>query len=119
MKKQEYEEISRVTVKASSDLKEETIIPSNSLNIGRFMILPKRKVYCIAMKGRFMKDMPWKMIQLAEKAKVVILSGIFSLDDSNPEIVNTLASIDFTCARKRLHSVHDVCNIMSNAGYNC
>jgi len=96
MKKQEYEEISRVTVEASSALKEETVTPSNSLNIGRFMVLPKRKVYCIAMKGQFMQDMPQKMIELADRAKVVILSGIFSVDDSNPEIVNVLTFVDFT-----------------------
>ena len=96
MKKQEYEEISRVTIEASSELKEETVVPSNSLNIGRFMIMPKRKVYCIAMKGRFMQDMPRKMIELAERDKVIILSGIFSLDESNPEITNALVFMDFT-----------------------
>jgi len=96
MKKQEYEEVSRVTVEASSDLKEEAVMPSNSLNIGRFMILPKRKVYCIAMKGPLMQDIPRKMIELAEKDKVVILSGIFSLDDSNSKTANILAFMDFT-----------------------
>jgi len=96
MKKQEYEEISRVTVEASSDLKEETTMPSSSLNVGRFMVTPKRKVYCIAIRGQFTQDMPYKMIELAEKAKIVILSGIFSLDDANPEIFDAMAFIDFT-----------------------
>jgi len=96
MKKQEYEEISRVTIEASFDLKEEIVTPLNSLNIGRFMILPKRKVYCIALKGPFTQDIPRKMIELVEKDKVVILSGIFSLDDSNPDIANILAFMDFT-----------------------
>jgi len=96
MKKQEYEEISIATVETSSDLKEETVMPSHSLNIGRFMILPKRKVYCVAMRGPSTQDMPQKIIELAEKAKVIILSGFFSLDDSNPEITNGLIFIDFT-----------------------
>jgi len=96
MKKQEYEEVSRVTIEASSDLREEMVMPLNSLNIGRFMILPNRKVYCLAMKGHLGQNMPRKMIEFAEKDKVVILSGIFSLDDSNPKIVNVLAFVDFT-----------------------
>lgn len=95
MKKQECEEISKVTIEASG-LKEETIMSLNSLNIGRFMILPKRKVYCISMKGSFRQDMPCKMMELAEKAKVVVLSGVFSLDDLNPKIFNALAFVDFT-----------------------
>jgi predicted hydrocarbon binding protein len=95
MKKQECQETSRVTVEALSDL-EETAAKLNSMNIGRFMILPKRKVYCIAMKGQFMHNMLRKLIELADKAKVVVLSGNFSQDDSNPEVVNVLAFIDFT-----------------------
>lgn len=96
MKKQEYEEVSRVIVEASADLKEESVIPLNSLSIGRFMIVPKRKVYCIAMKGPYAPEIPRKMIEFAEKDKSVVLSGVFSLDDSNPEIANTLVFIDFT-----------------------
>jgi predicted hydrocarbon binding protein len=96
MKKQEYKEISRVTIEASSNLKEEIVMPLNALNIGRFMVLPKRKVYCLVMKGPLIQDIPRKMIELAEKDKMIILSGIFSLDDSNPGIANILAFIDFT-----------------------
>lgn len=95
MKKQEYEEISRITIDATSDLKEETVTSLNSLDIGRFMVVPKRKVYCIAMKGQFIPDMLRKTIELAERANVVILSGIFSLDESNPKIVNVLTFMDF------------------------
>jgi len=95
MKKQEYEEVSRATVEVSPDSKE-VVMPSNPLNIGRFMILPKRNVYCIAMKGPFRQSMPLKMIEIAEKANAALLSGVFSLDDSNPEIVNVLAFVDFT-----------------------
>ena len=96
MKNQEYEEISRITIDASSDLKEETVTTSNPLNIGRFMILPKRKVYCIVMKVPFMRDLLQKMTEVAEKDKIVILSGVFSLDDSNHDIANILAFMDFT-----------------------
>jgi len=95
MKKQDYEEISRVTVEASSDLKEETFTP---LNIERFMILPGRNVYCIAMKGSFTQDMLRKIIELQQKTKTVILSGIFSANNSDPEIKNALIFIDFTNA---------------------
>lgn len=96
MKRQEYEEISRMTIEASTGLREENVMPFNSLNIGRFMIMPKRKVYCIAMKVPFMKDLLRKMTELAKRDNVVILSGIFSLDDSNPNIVNALTFMEFT-----------------------
>ncbi len=68
----------------------------NSLNIGRFMILPNRKVHCIAMKGPLTQDIPRKIIEFIEKDNVAILSGVFSLDDSNPRIANILAFMDFT-----------------------
>jgi predicted hydrocarbon binding protein len=96
MKKQEYDEISRVAIEALSDLKEEAIVPLNPLNIGRFMIMPNMKVYCIAIKGPFSQDVPLKMIELAQKDKVAILSGVFSLDYSNPKIANILAFVDLT-----------------------
>lgn len=95
MKKQEYEEISRATVEVSPDFKE-IVMPLNPLNIGRFMIVPNREVYCIVMKVPFMQDLLRKMTEIAKKDNAVILSGIFSLDDSNSNIVNALAFVDFT-----------------------
>jgi predicted hydrocarbon binding protein len=95
MRKQEYEEISKATVEVSSDSKE-VVMPLHSLNIGRFMILLNRKVYCIAMKGPLTQDIPRKIIEFIEKDNVAILSGVFSLDESNPRIANILAFMDFT-----------------------
>lgn len=95
MKKQESEEISRASIEVSPDFKE-IVMPLNPLNIGRFMIMKNREVYCIVMKVQFVKDLFQKMTEITNKDNAVILSGVFSLDDSDSNIVNALAFVDFT-----------------------
>lgn len=94
MKKQDYEKVDRITVDASDDL--ETVSSFNSLNMARYMVLPKRKIYCIAIRGPLNQVAPKELIRMVESNKIVILSGIFALDDSNPHIANILAFVDVT-----------------------
>jgi len=94
MKKQDHKDLDKIIVDASSDL--DAASSYNSLNLARYMILPGKKVYCIVIRGPFKQTAPKELIKLTENEKIIILSGVFALDESDPQIANILAFIDFT-----------------------
>lgn len=68
------------------------------LDIGRFMYMPNRKVYCFVIRSKNMANTLHEMTELVEKTGAVILYGLHWKPYIDADDTGTSAFIDFTDA---------------------
>lgn len=70
--------------------------PLNPLNIGRFLLLPGRKVYGLAIDVSITVDVARRMAEIAAKAAATLWFVQYSMPKNRDESAKILAFLDFT-----------------------
>lgn len=68
------------------------------LDIGRFLLLPERKVYCFVIKSALKSDTLLKLVKTAKEMNILVLFSQFSMPRSISEGSIITAFLDFTDA---------------------